>query len=219
MLSTLNSLMLTNEEKMAVYTYLERNKDILKNPVIQGFFENQENVVMLASHIINPTTEVSISLEEAFKHYFFKVRFTKYLCSLIRFCDIDYHRKRTRDDQRNPLIFDSPLDEGDATVGEFLYSISTAIEEEEPTTADPNAFQQSLNNELLFFAFNRLTDKQKLIITLAYSTCIFDKEIAGLLHISQQAITKSRQTALRKMKTYIMDRQQELLKFRREGAC
>ncbi|CAM3036853.1 sigma-70 family RNA polymerase sigma factor [Paenibacillus sediminis] len=197
---------MTKEELTAISIYWEKNKKVLCNPVIRGFFEDKANVLLLARHLVNPSKEASSKLEGAFLRYFFRVRFTKYLCSLIRYCDIDYHRKRTRDELRYPLVFDALMGDGESTIGEILYS--TAIEEEIPIS-DPKTFQQSFNDDSLFYAFNRLTDKQKLIITLAYSTSAIDNEIARLLHISQQAITKTRQTALKKMRNNITDRQQE----------
>ncbi|MBE9916355.1 sigma-70 family RNA polymerase sigma factor [Paenibacillus donghaensis] len=207
---------LNKDELIAVSTYWEKNKKILRNPVVRGFFENQGNMELLARQLTSPTPEASQMFEAAFRRYFFRIRFTKYLSSLIKFCDIDYHRKRTLQEQRHPLVLDRPVDDGESTLGEFMYSISTVLEED-TFLSDPAKFQYSFDNEALFHAFNRLTDKQKLIITLAYSTCAMDKEIADLLHISQQAITKTRLTALRKMKKYITDRQLEYQLNRKEG--
>jgi DNA-directed RNA polymerase specialized sigma24 family protein len=193
------------EEKQALFNYMEQNKELFKNPIVRGFLEDLAHVSLLARNLVSPSIENKNQLENAFRRHFFRIRFTKYLCSLIRFCDIDYHRKRTKEEQRNPLVFDTPIDQdGEATLGELLYSISNAIEEEIPAR-DPELFQQTMVDETLFFAFNRLTDKQKLVITLAYSSCALDTEIATLLRISQQAITKTRVAALRKMKKYIVN--------------
>ncbi|QQZ64541.1 hypothetical protein JI735_34465 (plasmid) [Paenibacillus sonchi] len=121
----------TREENQALSKYIAQNQALFKNPVICGFFESPEHVRLLCQNILFPTTENRSHLERAFQRYFFQIRFTKYLGSLIRFCDIDYHRKRTREEQRNPLVFDTPVDEsGDATFGELVYSNSIALEDE-----------------------------------------------------------------------------------------
>jgi DNA-directed RNA polymerase specialized sigma24 family protein len=194
---------MTMEEKQALLMYMDQNKTLFNNSVIQGFFTDPEHVRLLAQHLLCPSPENSNQLEAAFRRYFFRIRFTKYLCSLIRFCNIDYHRKRTREEQRSRLVFDSAIDDsGEATLGELLYSDSKAIEDEMPVW-DPASFQQSFADEALFFAFNRLTAKQKLVITLAYSSCALDTEIAALLRISQQAITKTRLSAIRKLRPYV----------------
>ena len=193
----------TREEKQALSKYIAQNQALFMNPVIRGFFESPEHVSLLCQYILFHTTENRSQLERAFRRYFFQIRFTKYLGSLIRFCDIDYHRKRTREEQRNQLVFDTPVDEsGDATLGELIYSISHALEDEFPVD-NPASFQQLIMDESLFLAFNQLTDKQKLVITFAYSSCALDTEIATLFRISQQAITKTRLSALKKMRNYI----------------
>ncbi|UUZ83509.1 hypothetical protein LJK88_06520 [Paenibacillus sp. P26] len=205
MLDKQTSDTMTKEKKQALLMYMEQNKALFKNPAIRGFFADPEHMDLLAKTLLCQSAENRDKLELAFRRYFFQIRFTKYLCSLIKFCDIDYHRKRIKEEHRHPLVFDSPVDDsGESTLGELLCSISKAIEDELPAK-DPVSFQQSIVDESLYFAFGRLTDKQKLVITLAYSTCALDTEIATLLRISQQAITKTRISALRKMRTYIKD--------------
>ncbi|WP_281888922.1 hypothetical protein [Paenibacillus sp. YYML68] len=195
---------LTKEERQAITMYVDHNKRIFNHPLIQGFYKDEAHVILLAKKLLSPNSEASVALEGAFRRFLFRIRFTKYLCSLIRYSDIDYHRKRTRHEERQPLVFDTPLGEGESTLGECLYTRSASMEDEMLIT-DPSSFQQVLHNESLYVAFNRLTDKQKLIITLAYSACVLDRDIMQLLHISQQAISKSRTTALRKMKAYMTE--------------
>jgi RNA polymerase sigma factor (sigma-70 family) len=208
---------LTEEQKQVVLQYAEGNQEILKNPVIQGFLASRTNVLLLAQFLLRPDQEAVLQLEGAFRRYFFGVIFTKYLGSLIRFSNIDFHRKRTREEWRNPLVFDAPLEDGEATLGEMLYGTSTEIEDEIPVQ-DPQSFQQMLSNDLLAKAFNELTNKQKWIIMLAYSSCDMDREIAETLRITQQAVSKARATALRKMRTYMHEWQHKSEGTRRKGA-
>ncbi|MFC0211387.1 hypothetical protein ACFFK0_02805 [Paenibacillus chartarius] len=191
----------TPEERTAVMSYVKQNEVIFQNPVIQGFFHVKGHLALLAQVLLDPSEENCSQLESTFSRYFFRVRFTKYLCSLIRFCNIDIQRKRTRDENRLLLVFDKPLDEeGDATFGELMHCISNSVIRDSPLLNDPYLFHESIEDESLYDAFTRLTDKQKLVITLSYSLCQLDTEIANLLCVSQQAITKTRKTALIKMR-------------------
>ncbi|WP_240416636.1 hypothetical protein [Paenibacillus periandrae] len=209
---------IVNEEMQAYFVFMEENKKLFKNSVIQGFFENQSHVCLLAKYLRTPTPENLLHLEVAFRRFFFRIRFTKYLSSLIRFSDIDYHRNRIKNEQRNVLIFDSPNEEGEGTFGEMLQGMTVTIEDD-ITATDSQAFQQSLDSDSLFFAFNSLTDRQKFIITLAYSCCVLDTDIANLLQISQQAISKTRQSALRKMRQYLSSPNESVvMPVHREGA-
>lgn len=184
--------------------YRLKNKHIFQNPVVSRFFESREHQVLLENYLVNPTNENRLQLEHEFRRFLFRIRFVRYLCSLIRYSAIDFHRQLKREEERNQLVFDVVLDEeGDMTFGEFLYNRIPQSHYDIPTR-DPERFHSSFVDENLYNAFDQLTDKQRLVVTLAYSACALDTEIARLLQISQQAITKTRLVALRKMRHYLL---------------
>lgn len=191
------------KDEQILLEYMEHNKVLLNNPITKGFLEDPTHLFALVQYLCSPSVEIKRYLEDTFKRYYFRIRFTKYLASLIRFCDIDYHRKRHLTEERNPLIFDSPVDDdGDVNLGELLHNLSASIEDD-IYTRDPEFFQQSFYDDNLYFAFKQLTDKQKFVITISYSSSALDTDIAEMLQISQQSISKTRQSALKKMRKYI----------------
>ncbi|MBO8163441.1 MAG: hypothetical protein H0Z34_06930 [Brevibacillus sp.] len=189
-----------NSEEAWYRHYREQHSKLFEHPIVQRFFENRAHVDALGKYLMEPTEENRLELESSFKRFFFRFRFTKYLQSLITYANIDFHRKRRRDEHRYRLVFDIPLnEEGDISLGELLYHLS-APSVTEPVFYDPKQFLSSIEDERLYAAFSQLTQKQKVVVTLAYSACALDTDIARLMGISQQAITKTRLAALRKMR-------------------
>ncbi|WP_375102280.1 hypothetical protein ACDZ28_01005 (plasmid) [Paenibacillus sp. RS8] len=175
----------------------------LQHPIVLGFSSHPENAILVEKFINNPTESNHEKLNQAFKIYIFAIRFTKYLSSLITNSRIDYLRKVKKDEERELLIFDKPLStDEDVALGEILSNVYHG-EDIPQVTVDPDVFQSQLNNEWLYHGFSKLTPKQKFVITLAYSSCSRDSEIALLLHVTQQSISKTRKTSLQKLKRYI----------------
>ncbi|WP_438350935.1 hypothetical protein ACP8HI_09965 [Paenibacillus sp. FA6] len=196
----LNQATYIDREHEAFQDYRLRNKRLFENKVISSFFGNPYHVYLFVNMICEPSIDKKMELEMTFRKFYFCIRFTKYLCSLIKFADVDYHRKRKKQEDRNPLVFDTPMgEEGDMTLGELLLFISVQPELGLPQR-NPDIFQSAIEDPKLFTVFSRLTSKQKQVITLAYDAGVLDTEIASVLMVSQQAITKTRRTALEKMK-------------------
>lgn len=207
-------------DEEAFLAYRSTNPHIFKNKVISYFFEQKQHIQLFGKLLTEPSIEINDELEQAFRRFYFNIRFTKYLSSLVHYADIDFHRACRRKAVRNPLIFDRRRDEeGEMGYGELLISLSSQSETEEngKVYSDPVAFQSSIENPNLFSAFTALTQKQKVVITLAYAAGIMDTDIACAMKVTQQAITKTRITALRKMKGSLMSQNESICS--RKGIC
>jgi RNA polymerase sigma factor (sigma-70 family) len=176
-----------------------KHPGLFQNWIIRKFFEETGHI-----HLLDVVEEESLEiwgeLEQSFKHFFFDIRFTKYLRSIIKFGSIDLDRKRHQVAVRQLLILDNALNkENDAIFGEMLLSKRAYISSKTDPSS-PEMFQESFHDETIYLAFATLTEKQKLITMLSYSLCYMDTEIATVLHITQQAVFKNRTTALNKMR-------------------
>ncbi|MFC3773811.1 sigma-70 family RNA polymerase sigma factor, partial [Paenibacillus sp. GCM10012303] len=135
-------------------------------------------------------------LQQAFQRFFFNIRFKKYLYSLIKFANVDYGRKIKKEKERYICSFDSPVgEEGEVTLGEILV-IKMEDRVENTTFKDPELFSMSFDNEMLYFAFSKLSQRQKRVLTLVFSGDFRDSQIARQLSVSQQAVSKTKTTAL-----------------------
>lgn len=181
------------------------NKFVFSDRVVQGFFQQDIHIDLLLK-ALNGDEDGQRELEEKFRKYFFRVRFVKFLVSTIKYCTIDQMRLIQKNDTRNQLIFDQPVsEEGDGTLGEWLLG-KKQPQEFEPIINDSSQFQASFANERLSRAFAALSRKQQLITTLCYALCYQDNEIARMIGVSPQAVCKTRNLALQKLRLSIPER-------------
>ncbi|MBU5445502.1 sigma-70 family RNA polymerase sigma factor [Paenibacillus sp. MSJ-34] len=162
--------------------------------IVRRFFSYPKYYHLLCLYLENPSHNIWIQLEKQFKLFHFEVRFSKYLSSTIRFAYIDFYRKKRKKDQRDVVIFDMKMyEENGNTFGDKYIS---HIEYEEKGSTDPQILLDSMKNESLYKAFSELTQKQKVILTSTYCMGYIDKEIAKMLSITPQAVSKTRNSAL-----------------------
>ncbi|WP_159881395.1 sigma-70 RNA polymerase sigma factor region 4 domain-containing protein [Paenibacillus puerhi] len=196
---------LTEVQRGRFYEYSVENRSVFSDRVIQDFFQKELNIELLLK-TLDGDTDSQKELEERFRKHFFRVRFIKFIVSTIKYCTIDQTRYNQKNDTRNQLIFDRPASEdGDGTLGELL--LCTKMKpESEPIFSDPVQFQTSFSNDVLANAFAALTQKQQLIATLCYALCYQDNEIAKIIGVSPQAVCKTRNLALQKLRLAMLER-------------
>ncbi|UNK17131.1 sigma-70 family RNA polymerase sigma factor [Paenibacillus sp. N3/727] len=167
--------------------------------IVQRFFSYPEHCLLLSLFLNGQSLKYWKQLENAFCDFYFEVRFTKYLSSTIKYAFIDYQRKKERREERNPVIFDMELnEENNQSFGE-KYS-PQSINDEVNASPNPEDLLDSISDESVFNSFSDLTITQKKILTYTYSMSYLDKEISRILSISPQAVSKSRNTALEKIR-------------------
>lgn len=196
---------LTSAQRSRFYDYCNENRSVYSEQVVQNFFKIEQNIEILLRAIDGDSTSQR-ELEDRFRKHYFRVRFIKYLASTIKFCTIDQLRMNRKIDTRNQLIFDRPCsEEREGTVGEMLLGIQY-LPESEPIITNPSQFHASLLNDQLAKAFAALTPKQQLIATLCYALCYQDNEVAKIIGVSPQAICKTRNLALQKLRLAMPER-------------
>ncbi|RUS46742.1 sigma-70 family RNA polymerase sigma factor [Cohnella sp. AR92] len=198
---------LTPVQRERFQRHCEENRLVYSDRVIRDFFLTDRHVVLLL-RALDGEEEGRKELDDRFRKHFFRIRFVKYLVSTIKFCTIDQQRQHRKNDNRYPLIFDRPSSaEGDGgeTLGER--QLSKQIQSEsEAILADPDQFKVSFSNESLSRAFAILSPKQQHIATLYYSLCYQDNEIARMIGVSPQAVSKTRNLALKKLRLALIER-------------
>ena len=193
-------------QKRRFEKHINCNKSIFLNPVVKHFFQKDENIHSLVK-ALDGNLEAKRELEENFRKHFFRIRFVSFLISIINYSTINLTRLSQNNDIHYQLTFDHPtLDREDGTtLGEILHD-SHELPLSEPIISDPAKFQSYFNNEGLAQAFARLSLKQQLITTLRYAMCYQDNEIAKFFGVSQQAVSKTRNLALRKLRIALRER-------------
>ncbi|MFD0695433.1 hypothetical protein ACFQZT_15125 [Paenibacillus sp. GCM10027628] len=186
--------------------YRLKNSILFSNPLIRKFFENEDNIVLILK-TLDGDSDSQNELEITFRKYFFRIRFVKFLVSTIKFVAIDQMRIHQKRDKRDQLIFDRPVSENgeSTTLGELLVH-SQIVKDPEICVSDPLQFQSSFTNENLANAFAMLSQKQQMITTLCYALCYQDNEISKILGVSPQAVCKTRNLALQKLRLAMPER-------------
>lgn len=164
--------------------------DLTKNPLLKSFLQDKQNLELLLDTLNNPSRENKKRLDSSFKNFFFEIRFTSYISSLIHFSAIDFDKRKRREKQRMLLVEDGTLVESFSINHENLESQSTLLED-------------IVTNERLFSIIKSLTEKEKNVLIQRYIFDFTDTQIAEKLSVSQQAVSKMRKRALNKLKKLI----------------
>lgn len=121
-------------------------------------------------------------------------RFIKYMANLIYYNSINHDKKRRIIANRYPLILEN---------NDLLESASYTDE----IGLSSLDLKDHITDDSLYKAFETLTEQQQKILSLAYVKNLTDKEIAILLKVSQQNISKHRLKALDKLRRLLVDRE------------
>jgi len=150
-------------------------------PVINVFLQDCRNSELF--HLaIHGDHQALIRLETCFQKYFFKIRFIKYISSIVKNCTFDYNRRKYFYEKRHALILDKSLaGDTETTLIECIPSNDLSFFDGSAHT--PEDLYNSIDNDQLADAFHSLKIRQKLIIFYKYSTSYKDIEIARLLNI------------------------------------
>ncbi|MEK4529874.1 sigma-70 family RNA polymerase sigma factor [Paenibacillus sp. FSL H8-0104] len=120
-------------------------------------------------------------------------RFIKYMANLIHYNSINYDKKRRLKDSRFSLTLDNDEKQESALL--------TVYDSE---TVPPN-LKDHITDHSLYQAYNSLPSQQQQILSLAYIQTLNDKEIAKILGVSQQNVSKHRLKALAKLRSLITE--------------
>ncbi|WP_343222027.1 sigma-70 family RNA polymerase sigma factor [Paenibacillus tritici] len=111
----------------------------------------------------------------------------------IYYNSINYDKKRRMKDSRFPLTLDND---------ENLESILLTTYDAE--SVPPN-LRDHITDHSLYQAYESLSVQQQKILSFAYVQALNDKEIAGILGVSQQNVSKHRLKALTKLRSLITE--------------
>lgn len=161
-----------------------------KNPILKEFLREEAHNKLLIAYLREPSIKNRKKLDEAFKNFYFEIRFTTYILSLIRFASIDFDKRERRFRTRSALI----LDDDNCSI-----QVGSAFE---PDVQDTR-LEETFSCPVMHRAIQRLTKKEKEVLVEAYLKDLTDTEIAKKNNVSQQAISKLRNRALKKIQEYI----------------
>lgn len=176
--------------------YLQQNKKLAQNYIFSRFIENDLhlNVFTLA---LFEEKKCKDYLNQLFREFYFEFRFMSYINKTLYFSAIHFDKKNRLHHEREALILDQPINNQNENSTYIEQVASTPTNDHE---IDTNTFENQIVNENLYDALKKLTRKQQEILYYAYVEGLVDREIAGILNVSRQVISKTRKKALISLK-------------------
>jgi RNA polymerase sigma factor (sigma-70 family) len=170
----------------------------IKNPLLVSFFSNTENVQLYENYYLTPSEENKNKLVQSFKKHCFKAKVVSYFSKIIPYKAKNFDAKIREHREKYLPILDKPINNDEDSVN----IVNNLADESSAITADfySDKLEDYIHDELIVKAVKTLTKRQKQILFLSYVHDLKDVEIAELLNISQQAVTKIRLNSLKKVR-------------------
>ena len=174
----------------------QRELKISENRLTNGFLENEKNRMKFESYISNPTQEKLDELNIAFKKHYFKIKCLSYFSKVLSFEAKHYDKKRSLVSNRFQTILDAPVS------GEDNITLKDSIKDDVTTETEirDGNWENEINHEHIRNSLKELTNRQKESIRYYFFEGMKDREIASLWGTSKQSVSKTKQTALRKIR-------------------
>lgn len=163
-----------------------------RDNILNGFLNIEENRDRYQKYMEHPTEENRKRLDELFKKHMYVIRYISYFIKMVHFESKHFDKKQRKRNELFQLTLDKMDEDGhrivdllpEDNVNEYLgYRLEDLVE-------DPD----------LYSSIQSLTDRQKTLLNLVFIEGMKDTEIAKLLGVSQQAVTKAKKKALTKLK-------------------
>ncbi|KGR86172.1 sigma-70 family RNA polymerase sigma factor [Lysinibacillus odysseyi] len=176
----------------------------IQNPILKAFLANEEHLELYKQYNQTQQEHLKTKIDQHFSQFYAQVRAVSYFSKTIHFTALHYDKKRRLFEHRNILFLDRPANEGHEGGGYSSVSLKELIEDESASTMFEEKIEKELGdfiqNPAIYNAILTLNERQKQIFYLSFIKEMSDTEIAKRLHVSQQAITKSKNNALKKVR-------------------
>jgi RNA polymerase sigma factor (sigma-70 family) len=146
-------------------------------------------------------------LDQAFKAFYFNIRFTSFISSALYFNAINYDKRYRRVQNRYPITVDCSVGEEDGTTFKDMIKDPNADIKIDDCLKSESILDH-LEDLALCEAVERLTEKQREILDLAYVKGLSDTEIGLLLNKSQQAVSKTHKKGLQNIFCYLQKKEE-----------
>lgn len=160
--------------------------------LIEDFLHREENIKVLEDYMNNPNKRNKEVLDKQFKKHFYIIRCISYFIKMIHFESRHFDKKQRRRNEIYKLTLDKENDNG-------VHYIDLVVDFKGIECITKN-LEEISEDPILHASINNLTEKQKRILYYIFVEEMKDIEVASVLGISQQAVTKAKRRALTKIR-------------------
>lgn len=159
---------------------------------IETFLSEEENFLVFNNYINNPSNRNKEALDKQFQKHFYIVRCISYFIKMIHFESRHFDKKQRKREETYQLTLDKENDDGDRNIDSIA-----DFQASEDTTKN---LDEISDDPILHNLISNLTERQKKILYYIFVEDMMDKEVASILGITQQAVTKAKRVALTKIR-------------------
>ncbi|MFB1100845.1 sigma-70 family RNA polymerase sigma factor [Terribacillus sp. JSM ZJ617] len=168
------------------------------NPaLIQGFLKEEQHRIVYEQAERYPSEANLRKLNSAFQQFYTEIQLTNYLTMTLSYYARNYSKQTTVLQGRELAVLDQPAGEDQETSKKEML-----VAKEDQTVY---SWEQAIHDPALLTAIQDLPSKQKQNLELHFIHQLTHTEIAEKLDISQQAVSKSVQSALRKLRSVLQE--------------
>lgn len=140
----------------------------------------------------HPTVENKKRLDELFKRHMYLIRYISYFVKMVHFESKHFDKKQRKRNEMFQLTLDKPNENGQRIID--------LLPEDETNEYHGYRLEDLVEDPDLYNSIQLLTDRQKTLLNLIFIEGMKDTEIAKLLGVSQQAVTKAKKKMLTKLR-------------------
>jgi RNA polymerase sigma factor (sigma-70 family) len=173
------------------HTCLLMQSERVYHPVVQSFLQCETHQRLVEQAVNQPTKASHQALHDAFQAYYGEIRFVSYMSKLITHVARDNRAKRQKHTTTFSYTLDQPIKQHDET-----RSFLDFIVGEEGVDYESTSLLEEVEHPRLYQSLCRLTKRQRQILELVIFEGYTHREVAEILHISQQSVSRTCQRAL-----------------------
>lgn len=147
----------------------------------------------------NPSLNKKEEIEKMFQIHVYKIQLLTYFSKILHFESQRFDKKIRHLHKTQALILDKNIDDGETTFLDLIGE-SQACYNYCSTLIDSNNLTSLFEDKLLHDIISKLSTKQKKILYLLYIEGLTEIEIANKLAITKQAVNKTKNQTLKKIK-------------------
>ncbi|MCM3598157.1 sigma-70 family RNA polymerase sigma factor [Metabacillus idriensis] len=185
----------------------------LSNPIIKSFLSNENYYQIFISAICFPSQENINRLDNSFQIFFTEIRLIYYISKHLSYFARHYNSKISKNSNFFLLILDQPFKNNDSNEVTYKDLIDESCDVVLESITAKNRLLDYFQSPILYGAFNQLTNRQINILEFYYINGYTHTEIATILDISQQAVSKTLRRALQKLKDYCQREEDQWKKY------
>lgn len=173
---------------------MKRDWNDIKNPLLLNFLEIEENMNLYCDYCNTQSAESKELLNKRFVQFYYEVRMISYLSKIIHYEAKKFDANIRKHNQRYMLILDNSVKEYE--------QVHTQIDELFSTKESSPIYhlEDFIQNPKLASAIKKLTRREKEVLYWSFIEEMKDIEIAAKFQVSQQAISKTKNKALLKLR-------------------